>query len=983
MTEHAVSYNGTTLNSHSFAQGGAKMITELHIEPTLFIELGTSAGTVGMHLKKFFKESYGADLPILRYLWIDTDKNPDPEVLRWYTSEERSLLAGFNADAVLANLNNFPTIKSFWPKDSRLRPGFIKDGAGQIRLQGRMALHRMYADRTNGPALIDRLRAATDALQEISNYDKVEAMSNERTRFIVERNSVRVVTINTICGGTGSGITWDVAYIVRNLLKGRNPTFIHVGVLPPVVDTALKNEIQVQREKIRANAYAWLKEHEYLLDHPHWRQAYPEGAPLNIQAPPFNLRFLVDIANQAGDRLNSADDVYRMIALALFLDTGSSIAGAIRGFTANTGVLLEEFHGRRRAYSSLAAASLVYPVEKISAYCGARLGAEMVQQGLLGQPDDQEVSQATAALLNRLELRDTVLLDILLKDRHIANTNAPAIRKSEDVEKIRGLLRSQEQSNERDRRHLESKITKEGKVLSEKLKISLDKELADLAQIRGFPFARAVVGQLLMLPAVDGFVPEDTNSLLGLRQRLQQLGVNEADLQAEEEKYSQARDKLRSLEGGFLKGMRKKVRSKAWTQDLNRYRNDALQAMDEANRISLQLAAQRTADALYTQLIELVQMVKDDLAQAELTALRAIDDLKENAQERLQPATSRDGVFEMVIEAVDAEYIQAYYERSSRNLSPVDIYRSFVATHPVHKVADLKQLREKELARQLQEHAAGVFRSDLEQTSLLEALAEHYGERAQEKIEALLDRLVRYTHPFWQYDPDSGINGQEGRSIMGVEDEYSPLIPPLYRNNIQYELKSTGFRHRIDVARVQHGLPAFLLRGMDDYKVYYDQKRQGIDPLHVLPEAADFREVIPDERQEARNTFAIAAAFGYIVQIGTWYYFDPEREYVSNKIHPGRGLRLGQGREKAEDEFVMNDDFVRQVEQRIEHDIENMGNQAAITLLQERIQSHKQALSKMSIDNDLRKQYQKEIQAMQAKQRQLGLIAPEDMLMAA
>ena len=981
MTDKPV--NGTNHNTHVTAQGGARMPAELHIEPTLFMYDGTSAGKVGMYLKQLFKESYGADLPILQHLWIDTDSNPDSEVLRWYKAEERSLLAGFNADAVLANLNNYPTIKSFWPRGSRLRPGFVKDGAGQIRLQGRLALHRMFADRTNGPALIDRLRAATDALQQISNYDAVEAMSNEQMRFIVERNSVRVVIVNTLCGGTGSGVTWDVAYLVRQLLKGRNPTIIHVGVLPPVVDTALKNEIQVQREKIRANAYAWLKEHEYLLEHPHWRQAYPEGAPLNIQAPPFNLRFLVDIANQAGDRLNSDDDVYRMIALALFLDTGSSIAGAIRGFTANTGVLLEEFHGRRRAYSSLAAASLIFPVEKISAYCGAKLGMEMVQQGMLAQPDGQEVTQATAALLSRLELKDTRLLDILLDEHRIANNNAPAIRKSDDVEKIRKLLATQEQTNERDRRHLEKRITEEGKALGQKLLTSLDSELASLAQAKGFPFARTVIGQLLMLPAVDGFIPEDTNSLLGLRQRLVQQGVSEADLREEEEKYRQAREKLRSLEGGFLKGMRKKVRGKVWKKDLDRYRNDALQAMDEANRISLQLAAQRAADDIYNQLIERVQMLKDDLALAERTALRALDNLEQSAQERLEPATSRDGVFEMVIEAVDAEYIQAYYHRHSRNLSPLDIYRSYTATQSIGKVADLRQWKEDDLAQQIQKHAAEVFRAELEQTSLLEALAEHYGDDTLQKVESLLDRLVRYTHPFWQYDADSGINGQEGKSIMGVEDEHSPLIPPKYRDNIQYELKSTGFRHRIDVARVQHGLPAFLLRGMDEYKVYYDMKRKGIDPLHVIPDVADFREVIPDERQEAREIFAVAAAFDYIVQIGAWYYFDPKKEYLANKIHPGRSQRLAQGREKAEGEFVQNDEFVQMAERLVERDIESMGNQAAIARLQERIQSHRQALSKMPIDNELRRQYRKEIEALEAKQRQLGLISPEDMLMAA
>jgi hypothetical protein len=56
----------------------------------------------------------------------------------------------------------------------------------------------------------------------------------------------------------------------------------------------------------------------------------------------------------------------------------------------------------------------------------------------------------------------------------------------------------------------------------------------------------------------------------------------------------------------------------------------------------------------------------------------------------------------------------------------------------------------------------------------------------------------------------------------------------------------------------------------------------------------------------------------------------------------------------------------------VERDIVNMGNQAAIRLLDERIAEHKQALSRMAPDGDLRKQYDDEIRALLAKQLQLG-----------
>ena len=288
------------------------------------------------------------------------------------------------------------------------------------------------------------------------------------------------------------------------------------------------------------------------------------------------------------------------------------------------------------------------------------------------------------------------------------------------------------------------------------------------------------------------------------------------------------------------------------------------------------------------------------------------------------------------------------------------------------KLELLSAWSEGEWADRLQAHARLYFEEEVENTSLLAALQEHYGAQAPKKTAEFFDRLVRYCHPFWQYDANSGIQGQEGKSIIGVEDEHSPLIPERYQQDPQYEIKSTGFKHRIDFARVQHGLPASLLHEMPDYKAYYDKRRKGIDPLHVFPEAYLAQEVMPEQKSEARNIFAVAAAFEYVIQIGSYYYFDPQKEYSTQNIRPVREYRLDQGREKAEDAFVQRVDFLQEVDQLVEKEIVNMGNQAAVQLLETRIAEYKQALAKMSPDSDLRRQYEDEIRALQAKQVDLG-----------
>ncbi len=944
------------------------MATEIRFEPTLFVLLGTSSGQIGWRLKDLLRRAYG-EVPILRFLWVDADTTIDPDIAPWFSSTERAELVGFNGDAVLANIGNFPTIKTWWNRDSRLKAGFISRGAGQMRPVGRLALFRMYNDRNSGPAFIDKLRLATESILQIDNIDATERMSHDGMKYVVERGGVRVIFIFSTCGGTGSSMTFDLAYLCRHLLRESNPTLVSIALLPSVIDKAIRNETPVQRERIRANTYAWFKECNYLLENPHWRVTYPEGAPLNVQAPPFDMNFVVELGNQAGNRLRSDDDIYSMVASAIFLDTGSSIGGAIRGFNANVSVLAEEFQSRQRAFSSLAAASLVYPAEKIMSYCGARLGHSMIRDVCLLQPDRKQVSDAASALLGRLRLKDDQLIDDLLAGEQLDGLNLPAIRKATEVEDVRRLLVQQEDSNNRDRDLIKERINARMKDIGARVECALADEIAIMAVERGARFAQAVMMEI----SADTAAQNGGVSLAGLRAKLAQGGVSETDLNLAGQEYQRARELLRSMSGEVIYTAQKFLFKKQWQESLNRARNDCLTWMHESNQRALQLHAQRQAALLYEQLGEQSRRVRATLAGILQALERAAEKLEDRAIDAMKPATPENGIYELAVEAVDADYIRAYFTRQmASGISTQASYQSFSRQIGSLSLGTLTAWDDQEWARRILAHASGYFVDDIAQTSLLEALMDQYGDDAPRKIGEKFDRLVRFCHPFWQYDANSGIQGQEGKSIIGLEDENSSLIPENYRADPQYEIKSTGFKHRIDFARVQHGLPAFLLHDMPDYKSYYDQKRKGIDPLHIFPEAYTAEEVIPEAHKEFRNVFAVAAAFGYIVQVGSYYYFDPEKEYSKSNIRPVRENRLEQGREKAEDAFIQRGDWVQWADQLVERDIVNMGNQAAIRHLDEVIAQYKQGLSKMPPDGDLRRQMEEEIRALIAKQQQLG-----------
>lgn len=950
------------------------MKAQIRFQPTLFIFVGTSAGQVGWRLKKLLREAYG-EVPVLRFLWADIDTDISPLARPWFTSAERVELSGLNPAAVIKNIDNYPTIKEWWPESAGVKAGMLAGGGSpqQMRLIGRLALFRMFNDRTRGAALVDQLRGAADALFEIENIRATESKVSDRAVFAVEPGC-RVVIVFSTCGGTGSSMSFDLAYLCRYFLRGKNPTVIGVAVMPPVMDRAILSETITQQEKIRANAYAWFKEDNYLSENPYWGVTYPEGIPLEILAPPFNYRFIIDIENQANYRLNATDDVYTMIAQSLFMDTGSSVAGAMRGFTANVAALGDYFEGMRRSYSSLAAASLIFPKERLRSYCAARLGRSLLVGGLLGRPDEHPADVAASTLLAHLRLRDADLLNDLLEDAIIKMQLEPSIHKTDTVAAAVSQIDAQETQNAALRRAEVDLLGQRSSARVAAQKAGLDQEIAKIAATRGIAFALLLL-EKLSRPAPAGSIDPDILSLDGFKARIIQQGAAESDLEAARQDFTRAREALRRLDDGPEDVLERVVNPRGWKKKFALFKRDCLAAAARINEVTLQLAAQQQAAGLYDQLAALAHEQTAALNSAAGCARLLAGDLAARA-ERLGSRVERDARGYEFAQEIEIDFSEYYLEQSAQ-IEPAAVFSAMIPSTAQGSLAAFNAWTAAELPAAVVDYAARFFTAGLDSISLLGVLkrqAEQKGMEPQALVEEQLRRLVEYCHPFWQYDKDSGLNNLEGKSIIGVEDEDSPLLPAAFRSSTLYEIKTTGFRDRIDVVRVQHGLPAFLIRGMDEYKAVYDRKRNRPDPLHVLPGMEFAPDLMPEQGKRSRQVFALALGFGYVIHVGTWYYFDPEKAYLTHKIQPGREYRLAQGREKAEEVFAHRDEWVRQVENQVESEVRQMGNDAAIRKLEECIEARRQELAKMKIDDPLRKQTEREIEAFKNMERRLGKI---------
>ncbi|MEI7848979.1 MAG: tubulin-like doman-containing protein, partial [Chloroflexota bacterium] len=899
-------------------------ITNVRFQPTLFVYIGTSAGQTAYRVKKLLNRAYG-NVPVLRHLWVDIDSDIDPQAQPYFNSSERAELSGLNPAAVIKNIDNYPAIKEWWPDSTQLKAGMLAGGGSpqQMRLVGRLALFRMFNDRTRGMAFIDRLRAATEALFEIENIRATQAKSTDKIKYSVDQGC-RIVLVFSTSGGSGSSMSFDVAYLCRHLMAGKNPTVISISILPPVIDKAIQSETQTQKEKVRANTYAWFKEDNYLSENPFWNVQYPEGASVEVAAPPFDYRFVVDIENQAGYRLNSPDDVYNMIAQSIFLDTGSSIAGAMRGFTANVAALGEQFEGMRRSFSSLAAASLIYPKERLLEYCASRMGRSLLTDGLLGAADDHQVSVDAATLHSQLRLKDMDLLGDLLAETHIKMHYEPAINKADSVAGAMAQVDAQEGQNQAARRAETERLSK---ISAERLAVllkGLNQEMSRLAATKGFTFAQAVFGKLLE-PAATGMIESNVISLDGFKTRIMQQGVSDADLQMAKKEYEKSREALKRLDDGPEDVLERTLFGGGWKKKFAMFKRETITAMGKLNDLTLQLAAQQHAAAIYDQLASLASGLKARLSAAVSAANLASGELQVTAEHQASPGEAQANGYEFLQE-INVSFADYYWEHAT-SIDPKSVFQSMVPARVIGDMDTLVQWTAEEVKPAALEYARHFFVADLDATSLLstlKAMAEKRGIEPQTLVEEQLDRLVEYCHPFWQYDKDRGLSDLEGKSILGVEDENSLLIPASYRNGSLYEIKTTGFRDRIDVVRIQHGLPAFLIRGMDEYRGIYEKKRKGTDPLHVLPGMEFAPDLMPEQGRRGRDLFAIALAFGYIVQSGAWYYFDAERGYASHKIQPGREFRLAQGREKSEEVFSHHEEWARKVDQDVDTEVRSM-----------------------------------------------------------
>ena len=394
------------------------------IYPTMVVGVGGMGSNTVRAVKRRFRNVWGGEqLPgMIQLLALDTEplvNRLDQEPL---FADEFAYMGKFDATRLVSNLDQHPEIAQWWNYPS-IPLGYIHNGAKQLRPIGRLCFFRNYV---NFKQLLET---------KLTNLDKIRDMEIAQNRgFPVVGNFQLIYVVSSLCGGTGAGMFLDVVHRIRAQVRN-NARIVGIFFLPDVLENEISSDLQ--RRRIRANAYAALKEMNHFQETQQFRALYPSEQRELPDTPyaPFDFIFLMGRTNRDGRSLARKSDAENMAAHLIQLTAISHLSSEILGLEVNVvrermfelegaaGHVTGERISRRRhflVYSSFAASALVAPHESLVDFWQRAFVADLIRRFAAGpslsdprQPlpeaDRQRVQNLWQTLLSHLAGRFAAL----------------------------------------------------------------------------------------------------------------------------------------------------------------------------------------------------------------------------------------------------------------------------------------------------------------------------------------------------------------------------------------------------------------------------------------------------------------------------------------------------------------------------------------------------------------------------------------------
>lgn len=361
--------------------------------PTLVIAIGGTGKSALLDVRQRLISRFGSyrDLKTIGFLALDTDdaldeesvaKDPLSEALALSASEHLHLTISENKMAdIRANLDtHHPALAKWLDKESLIHPSVVA-GAGQIRQIGRLAL-LANIDKVL-PAVNDALTSITsaDARRSTLEYLKDSGMQDVE----IKERPLRIFTVGSLIGGTGSGMFIDLGYLLREdtvrvMTAGQRP--VSTGIFAVPLAGRTRSGVDT-----RASAYAALRELNHFSDNSTTYQIdYPDGRRFESHEPPYDFTFLV--STQSGrSTLDGPRSLVSMIGRRIVLEATSEFTSKITSNRDNIRKHLAatDERGCNQNFFTFGLSSIEIPLRNFSTALGARFLADSIAELRFGK----------------------------------------------------------------------------------------------------------------------------------------------------------------------------------------------------------------------------------------------------------------------------------------------------------------------------------------------------------------------------------------------------------------------------------------------------------------------------------------------------------------------------------------------------------------------------------------------------------------------
>ncbi|MDR0950084.1 MAG: tubulin-like doman-containing protein [Candidatus Ancillula sp.] len=378
----------------------------ISIAPTLVIGLGGTGSKIINNVASLINDANPDLNHKVKYVAFDTDvnelkgirkKNPNVYTVQTSTS---STVGEYLEVEDYARENWFPVNKIVSRKT-------LTEGAGQVRAISRLAFNTSLRS-----GKLSELYKAIDYLFQLEANQQAQTL--------------KIVVVSSLAGGTGSGLILPVGLHLREYLKEKYSRTANIirgfFILPDVFYSVIPGK--EEQSNLNCNAYAAVKELDAFLmrgdgtlDTAKYRDIKFEFPEANsdqvedIKVMPYDFCTLFDSANTSGKTLSSFSELLNHAATCIYSQI-ALMSEKINSAEDNTIRALASSKGRAR-YVGVGASRLVYPYTHIRDYVAYNWAKECISKEWLQYDKDFKKQQ-----VNNQKARNE---GHLVKDLHLEN----------------------------------------------------------------------------------------------------------------------------------------------------------------------------------------------------------------------------------------------------------------------------------------------------------------------------------------------------------------------------------------------------------------------------------------------------------------------------------------------------------------------------------------------------------------------------------